>query len=137
MSWLGRLFRGAPKEPGPVALQALDEIGRWLDTPTVGHERRVAKQLDELAKTWHVPVREESARGVLRFFQTRLTDLEHTAAGLHVEIDTMTGWWETPPGHILSLQARFDRRQEGDNLISGRLYQVGRVGANRYLIVGR
>ncbi|MFN8497768.1 MAG: hypothetical protein U0641_07920 [Anaerolineae bacterium] len=137
MSWLGRLFGRPPQEPGPVARQALDDIRRWLETPTVGHEKRVGKQLDELSKSWHVPLREESARGVLRFFQARLVELEHTAAGLRIEIDTSTGWWETPPGHILSLQARFDRRQEGDNLISGRLYQIGRVGANRYLIVGR
>ncbi|MFN8471259.1 MAG: hypothetical protein U0822_03490 [Anaerolineae bacterium] len=137
MSWLGRLFSQPSKEPGDVARQALDEIGRWLETPTVGHEKRVTTNLNELAKSWQVPVREESARGVLRFFQTRLVDLEQTTVGLHVEIDTLTGWWETPPGHILSLQARFHRRQEGDNLVSGRLYQIGRVGANRYLIVGR
>ena len=137
MSWLGRLFGRQAREPGAVARQALDEIGHWLETPTVGHEKRVTQMLDELAKSWHVPVREESARGVLKFFEARLAEIEQTTTGLTVEIDTQTGWWETPPGHILSLQARFDRRQEGDNLISGRLYQVGRVGANRYLIVGR
>ena len=120
-----------------MAQQALDEIGHWLETPTVGHEKRVAQRLEELAKSWHVPLREESSRGVLRFFETRLSEMERTNSGLHIEIDTLTGWWETPPGHILSLQARFDRRQEGDNLVSGRLYQVGRVGANRYLVVGR
>jgi hypothetical protein len=93
--------------------------------------------LDELSKAWRVPAREESARGVARFFQDRLLKLQTTTTGLVIEVDRETSWWETPAGHIFSVSVRFDRQMIGDQLISGRMYQVGRIGANKYLVVGR
>ena len=136
MSWLDRLF-GRRAEPTPQVQAALAELAAWLETPTTGYEKKVAQVMEELAKAWRVPVREESARGVAAFFEDRLLKLQTTTTGLTIEVDRETDWWGTPTGHIFSVQIRFDRQMVGDQLISGRMYQVGRTGANRYLVVGK
>lgn len=136
MSWLTR-FMGRKIEPAPDVQVVLDQLAAWLATPTVGYEKKVGKVMEELAKAWGVPVREESAKGVVRFFTERLTQLQVGTNGLVLEVDHDTGWWDTPAGHVFSLHARFHRQEVGDQLLSGRLYQVGRIGANRYIIVGR
>ncbi len=137
MSWFRNLLGGAPPAPSPEVQAVLDRLAVWLETPTVGYEKRVSQMLDDLAKAWRVPVREESARGVARFFSDRLLKLQTSTTGMVIEVDHETGWWDTPPGHIFSVAVRFDRQQVGDQLISGRMYQVGRIGANKYLVVGR
>ncbi|MCW5848587.1 MAG: hypothetical protein KIT87_00610 [Anaerolineae bacterium] len=136
MSWMGRLF-GRRMEPMPQVRTALTELSVWLETPTTGYEKKVAQVMEDLAKAWRVPVREESARGVVAFLEDRLLKLQTTTTGLTIEVDRQTDWWETPAGHIFSVQIRFDRQMVGDQLISGRMYQVGRTGANRYLVVGK
>ena len=136
MSWMGRLF-GRRVEPTPEVQATLAALAAWLETPTTGYEKKVAQVMDDLAKAWRVPVREESARGVMTFFEDRLLKLQTTTTGLTLEVDRETDWWETPTGHIFSVQIRFDRQLVGDQLISGRMYQVGRTGANRYLVVGK
>lgn len=137
MSWWNRLTGRRREPPGPEVQAALAELDRWLATPTVGYEKKVSETLEALSKAWQVPAREVSAKSVASFFEERLVELQTSTTGLTLEVDTETDWWETPPGHIFSIQARFDRQQVGDKLISGRMYQVGRIGANRYLIVGR
>jgi hypothetical protein len=136
MSWLNRL-RGRKAEPSAEVQAALDQLATWLATPTVGYEKRVGKVMEDLAKAWGVPVREESAKGVVRFFTERLTQLQTGTTSLSLEVDHDTAWWDTPSGHVFSLQARFDRQEVEDQLLSGRMYQVGRIGANRYIVVGR
>lgn len=136
MSFLNRLF-GRRVEPNADVQSVLAVLEAWLATPTVGYEKRVGEVMEQLAKAWGVPVREESARGVVRFFTNRLVTLQTTTTGLILETDHDTPWWDTPAGHVFSLQVRFDRQVVGDQLISGRVYQIGRIGANRYLVVGR
>ncbi len=136
MGWLNRL-RGRKAEPSVEVQAVLDQLTAWLATPTVGYEKRVGKVMEELAKAWGVPVREESAKGVVRFFTERLAQLQAGTTGLILEADHDTAWWDTPSGYVFSLQARFDRQEVEDQLLSGRMYQVGRIGANRYIIVGR
>ncbi len=136
MSWLNRL-RGRRIEPSIEVQVVLGQLTAWLDTPTVGYEKRVGKVMEDLAKAWGVPIREESAKGVVRFFTERLGQLQAGTNGLVLEVDHDTAWWDTPSGHVFSVQARFDRQEVGDQLLSGRMYQVGRIGANRYIVVGR
>jgi hypothetical protein len=137
MGWFNRLLGGRRPEPTPEIQAILDDLAKWLEMPTVGYEKKVSQRLDELAKAWRVPAREESAKGVAAFFADRLLKLQTTTTGLTIEVDRETSWWETPAGHIFSVSVRFDRQVVGDQYISGRMYQVGRIGANKYLVVGR
>lgn len=137
MTWLGRLLGGSRPEPGPLTREMLTVVEHWLETAPSGHEKEIATALGTLAKTWGVQPREETARGVLQFFEDRLTTLETGTTGLMLSVDTHTDWWGTPSGHILSLEARFDRVEVNDRLLSGRLYQVGRVSPSRFLVIGR
>lgn len=137
MNWFSRLLGGRRTQPSPQVIAVLTDLATWLETPTVGYEKKVAEMLEELSKAWRVPAREESGRGVAQFFENRLLTLQKTTTNMTLEIDRETGWWETPPGYIFSVSVRFDRQVVGDQLISGRMYQVGRIGANKYLIVGK